>query len=66
MFTGLFYCGKKGNLSFVFVTFAAVSEISRFLAYTVSLLGNWLYTLSFYFWDNVFHMTRPNITFIIS
>lgn len=54
LFTGLFYCGKKGNLSFVFVTFAAVSEISRFLAYTVSLLGNWLYTLSFYFWENGF------------
>lgn len=51
LFTWLFYCGKSGTLLFVSVTFAAASEISRFLAYTVSLLGNWLYALSFYLWE---------------
>lgn len=43
LFLCVFYEGRRGALLFSFVTFTAVSEISRFLAYAVSPLGNWLY-----------------------
>ncbi len=43
LFLRLFYEGRRGMLLFSFVTFTAVSEISRFLAHAASLLGNGLY-----------------------
>lgn len=43
LFLSVFYEGRQGALLFSFVTFTAVSEISRFLAYSVSPLGSWLY-----------------------
>lgn len=42
LFLRIFYEGRRGALLFSFVTFVAVSEISRFLAYAVTPLGNWL------------------------
>lgn len=43
--TVLFYEGKKGFLSFVTVTYAAVSEIGVFFAYSASFLGTWMFAL---------------------
>ncbi|MCM1193068.1 MAG: GHKL domain-containing protein [Butyrivibrio sp.] len=43
LFLRIFYQGRRGTLLFSFVTFTAVSEISRFLAHAASLLGNGLY-----------------------
>lgn len=47
VFFRIFYEGRRGALLFSFVTFVAVSEISRFLAFAVSPLGHWLYDLSY-------------------
>ena len=52
VFLRIFYEGRRGALLFSFVTFLAVSEISRFLAYSVSPLGNWLYDLSYRMWED--------------
>jgi len=41
LFLRIFYEGRRGALPFSFVTLTAVSEISRFLAYAASPLGNW-------------------------
>lgn len=46
LFLYVFYEGRRGALLFSFVTFTAVSEISRFLAYSVSPLGTWLYDVA--------------------
>ncbi|MCM1057558.1 MAG: ATP-binding protein [Firmicutes bacterium] len=43
LFLRIFYQGRRGTLLFSFVTFTAVSEISRFLAHAASLLGNGMY-----------------------
>lgn len=51
LFTCLCYKGKRSTVLFLSVTFAAVSEIGRFLAYTVSLLGNWLFDLDYRLWE---------------
>lgn len=51
LFTCLCYRGKWPTVLFLFVTFAAVSEIGRFLAYTASLLGNWMYQLDYRLWE---------------
>ncbi len=51
LYGGLFFVAailywRSGRRAvFVLATFAAVSEISRFLAYSASLLGNWVYSL---------------------
>ena len=45
LFLCIFYEGRHGALIFSFATFMAVSEISRFLAFAVSPLGNWVYDL---------------------
>lgn len=41
LFLRIFYEGRRGALLFSFVTFVAVSEISRFLGYAASPLWNW-------------------------
>ncbi len=46
LFLRIFYKGRRGALPFSFVTLTAVSEISRFLAYAVSPLGNWFIDLT--------------------
>ena len=46
LFLRVLYEGRRGALLFSFVTFTAVSEISRFLAYSVSPLGTWLYDVA--------------------
>lgn len=45
LFLRIFYEGRRGALFFSFVTFTAVSEISRFLAHAASLPGNWLFDI---------------------
>lgn len=45
LFLRIFYEGRRGALLFSFVTFVAVSEISRFLAYTASMMWNGLSAL---------------------
>ena len=47
-FMTLLYTGRREVVLYVSVTFTAVSEICRFLAYSTSLLGNWLYSLGQY------------------
>lgn len=51
LFTCLCYRGKRSTILFLSVTFTAVSEIGRFLAYTASLLGNWMYRLDYRLWE---------------
>ncbi|MDE5590524.1 MAG: GHKL domain-containing protein [Acetatifactor sp.] len=46
LFLRVLYEGRRGALLFSFVTFTAVSEISRFLAYSVSPLGTWVYDVA--------------------
>lgn len=46
LFLCVLYEGRRGALLFSFVTFTAVSEISRFLAYSVSPLGTWIYDVA--------------------
>lgn len=46
LFLHVLYEGRRGALLFSFVTFTAVSEISRFLAYSVSPLGTWVYDVA--------------------
>lgn len=43
VFLRIFYEGRRGALLFSFVTFTAVSEISRFMAHALTPLENWLY-----------------------
>lgn len=45
LFLWVFYEGRRGALLFSFVTFVAVSEISRFMAHAAMSLGNHLYDL---------------------
>lgn len=45
LFLRLFYEGGRGAMLFSFVTFATVSEISRFLGHAASLPGNWVYDI---------------------
>lgn len=46
LFLCAFYEGRRGALLFSFVTFVAVSEISRFLAHAAMSVGNHLYDLT--------------------
>ncbi len=48
LFLRIFYEGRRGALLFSFVTFVAVSEISRFLAHAVLALGSHLFDLTDY------------------
>lgn len=43
VFLCIFYEGRRGALLFSFVTFTAVSEVSRFMAHALTPLENWLY-----------------------
>lgn len=46
LFLCVFYEGRRGALLFSYVTFVAVSEISRFLAHAAMSFGNHLYDLT--------------------
>lgn len=43
VFLCIFYEGRRGALLFSFVTFIAVSEVSRFMAHSLTPLETWLY-----------------------